>query len=693
MRPGGLTTGAPGAIEDQILDFRLDNFLGAARMRSFPMGNYRNKYYGVFVNGIYEGRNRFIGFNGQMNDAFQMQITGSNTGIFIEDMGDWSVLPSDHVPSGGAENAEFQMSYRAMLAWKTNYSITSVRGDTQLSSITITGAQRGKNVEAVPFIPTRGKLSYSINNIAGVRIVRFWNGQKIVCEGFRTGDGALVCYALDGSELQINCTVTYTGDVKAQTAYIEMRWPAAFAVNYSTSALVFPRTADATVYDDPSKMNYYWLTPELAAGTYHWTILEIDDNGLTQTAGIAAPSDFVIYGAPLPPVVTGVTGNAAALTVAFTNGEAGCTYMLYTSLANQPINFGNYALPAPVGPSALNATSAGFAVAAYAATDLTAAYATLQAAFDAAVLAQNTQFTAGQIPFNSNFDTMISALHTAINVWADACALSLNAFKENISRGAVSIKGFIAKFPTTLSASEWKDAMGSMYSGLLASLGAMLENNPARYALPNAAINNGGTGSATIGTGQGTDSTGRRIFLGDTLKSVAQPFIRNAQIRLVVRATKTGIQETNDAQYVLELTNAGAIVGLRPNRARVASITRTNGLTVAAEGTIYNFDSLDDAAYLDLYLVASTVDINSVLGSPQASTALSAAQANLQRASVSYTVAGAGHYKLALVARSAAGVNALLWDEYIFFVSSTAPGAPDDLEATVIRGKGGPLGN
>lgn len=362
MHPGGPTTQAPGPTEALILSTKVD-YVGASsiRARAMPHPQYYDRYFAPNVNGAYVGRNTYLEAYDQYNEV--LLLTPGTTGrasFYLEDAGLWSSFPvesfgEDYSPATYAEEDDALTAQRLQFTWSAPYTITSVRGDSQLSSITVTGAKRGVNV-AKTNMPTRGKLHYQILAVGTDRIVRWWCGTTLVAEGYRSGNGAVSCTEVNNSELTVACTLTYTADVLPGTAFVELRWPAAYQIHYSTAALSFPRTAELTAYDNGSD-DFTVLTALLAAGTYNWNILTIDDGGVVQTTSLPSTTAKAINSPPAAPTITSVTGDATGLTVNWAVGETGCTFTVYASHINYPINLGNFATPAPV-TTALNATSA-----------------------------------------------------------------------------------------------------------------------------------------------------------------------------------------------------------------------------------------------------------------------------------------------------------------------------------------------
>ncbi len=238
-----------------------------------------------------------------------------------------------------------------------------------------------------------------------------------------------------------------------------------------------------------------------------------------------------------------------------------------------------------------------------------------------------------------------------------------------------------------MDADDWLISTGGIYGNFLASLGTLVDNQPGRYLLPNGATSAGANPSSALGTGTGADGTVGRSTgqVAITLADLAEPSPKTGKVRIIVRATKTAIEETTDREFIVEFTDAGAIVGDRPNQAHVRAISLT-GLQVTVDAMVLTNDKKTSATYIDLYVVASPGPI--VLASAQASAALPTELNTLQSVNVSYTVGAPGWYVIAVLARDANGVRSGTWIEERHYLISSAPGAVTTLQAKVIRGRG-----
>ena len=508
---------------------------------------------------------------------------------------------------------------------------------------------------------------------------------------------------------------------------------------YSQAPLTYPRTPVKVVLDSGLDDGYAFLTPELTPGTWHYNVLQVDDEGDVQTS-ITPPADspVTIQLPPAPPTITNVTGNAGALTIAWSPGESGCTYTVYASRANRPVNFGDETAPAPI-TTAQDATHATLAaITDFAPVDREPAYAWLAAACNAAAAELRAAYDAGQTGFTARVAELQDELLAVVRIFADTTGIEPSEFLEAVSKrfdtflahvrpletsaasgyrvhyaigydfgdteiaidygsgpittdDKVSFAGVVGQFavliglngPGTLviqpelpsaladnaavtvsryTPAEWAALVGPEFADLLGFIGALLEDNPGRYPPP------AGLPVPTVAP------------VALSLCDAAQPFIVPARIRIVVRATKNGIQECGDREYVVEFDASGNIVLPRPRPAAIDALTVTGGLTVKVAASVIEDNSDVPAAFVDLYVVPAGSQINPA--SPQASALLPVVIAGHHAAVVSYSVPAAGDYQVAVAARSSAGGRSTLSDVRTVSITNDVPGPVSALSAT-----------
>ena len=678
---------AAGDARDAILAFKASIIGGALRFRLTPWDFARERYFAVFVNG------RFVGVywapaTGDVEGVAPIEPGNAKATVYVEEVGDAEAFAPDFFPLEKAEAEEEETANRITMVWAPSYKLTAVRGDAQLASIVVASAARGRNVESLPLFPQRGRLHYTITQIGTTNIVRWWAGERLVAEGSRTGNGALTCSEMNASGLSVTCTLAYTGDVVAGAAYLDVCWPKSYQIHYNTNALSYPRTPEATVLDDGSE-SYIYQTAALASGTWNYNVLQVNDDGTVESApGAPADSPKTIVSPPAAPAITGVSGSAATLTVTWTVGEAGCTFTVYSSLINTPVNLGAAADPAPV-VTALDATSAVIpAVTDYASVDNTSDYTTLASAFDAAVVTVNAAFDAGESGFAAALSAFETALAAAMTTYQAALGKSLAIHLERLAHAVDIVEDSATEAAgLSLTASEWKDRVGKNFAGLLAFAGSLLAGERGRYALSNAALPGGAKPSASVGTGAGADGTSGETAaeIDSSLYDAGQPFVKRSKIRIVVRATKGGAQEKADAEYAVEFDDVGAISSARPNIAELASVSCASSTIVTAAIGVTEDEAAAAAVYVDLYVVPVASAYDWAL--PSASGTLPAAVAGYHSVSVNFNTSAAGWYKITAKARTSGGARSDDYSEVVRYVGAPDPGAVSSVIARVARGR------
>jgi hypothetical protein len=660
-----------------FLELRAKLLGGAIRFSITPNDQARGRWIALWIDGKWTGQNYFVPVNGDIVGILPINFGADFSSIIATEVGDAATFTT-FIPSDMAEYEDALSARRIRLAWTPAYRVTPVDGDAQLTAITISGAQRGVNCAAVEDLPTRGRLYYTITTIATTHVVRWWNGSQLVAEGSIVGNGAIAFTARNGSGLTIAATLTYTAEVKPNAAFLDMRWPKQYQIHYSTAALTYPRTPEVTMNDNNAD-SFIYISPVLAAGSYNYNVLQVDDDGVVQTT-ITAPADspLVVHSVPAAPVVTGASGTAAAgLTLTWTVGEAGCTYTLYYGKPNQPINFDAGSLPAPI-VTALNATSATTpAITGYTAVDNTADYNTMLAAIDAAVTALNAGFVTAPTGFAALLTTQITAIKAAIDVYSTALGKSLVDFKFSLDDQVAVLNAAMTNV-SGASTSDWQVFVGSEYGSLLSFLSSLGVGNAGRYTLPNGQLPGGADPSGATATGEGTDgSTGTLSgVLAINLLTAGQPFVKPGIVRMVVRATKAAQEEHGDAVTDVTITNAGAIQPTRPNAASIQAISN-----IALAGTVSIAVIEDNTA-----TVAVSVSVK-VDGATANTVALPAAVTNTHKVDVPVTFGATGWHVIEVFSTDAAGSTSLLSTAMNFYVDNTPGVAVASLSAKVIRGR------
>jgi hypothetical protein len=202
----------------------------------------------------------------------------------------------------------------------------------QLSGWSISGLRRFVNCSPVGARTNWSKLRCVLSDSAGTRTVYIDYGSTTLASGSRVGDGAITLSSVD-SGVSGSVSVTYTGDYSGQ---VYCAWPAAYAIHYTTgtgfTGTDFPRTPDATVYDDGQSNTHYYHTSVLPAATWYIVVHQVDEAGNESTGLTGGGSTAVTYGPPARNTgLAYVTGDATNTQVTFSGGSGATGFLLYDS--------------------------------------------------------------------------------------------------------------------------------------------------------------------------------------------------------------------------------------------------------------------------------------------------------------------------------------------------------------------------
>lgn len=666
MLYGKVFSAAFGPTAAMVLYVKGTFFGGGLLARIYVRPEYAERYFAVFINGVFVGT-----FQCNEQGFVEVVAPGISSGssinsIQIEDVGALADIPADTLPYIAAQmRAKEALSASCLnIVWNnTNkYKLTGVNGDTQLSSITITGAQRGVNCTVDQFRKQRARLYYTITAIGGSRIVRWYDGTRLVSEGTRTGNGAVACTEIDGSGLSVACTLTYTGAVIRGDAFLDIKWPATYKIYYSTSAINYSVDPQAT-YADHGGVPFNYITGTLAVGSYYYNVVSVDDEDDVET-GMADLGPLVIKAVPTKPVISGVTTvSANVLRVAFT-ADAAATNTLYFSEVNQPINFGSFG----AGPTPVAATTPteDITIPAFTTQNDETAYNTLESAFDSAVSTANALFA--YATFTAAFSTMKATVEAAVNTFSVSTRLPFRAKKEALAVAGAQCAANLA----TLVDSTAFDAYAPAYYGLyLQQIGGLLEDNPARYSLPD-------------GTTAGDDTVSQN---DNSLWDLVQPFVKRNLVHIVLRSTIATVEDQNDVAWEVELDAAGSVVAARPAKASIVSYEidqsgATRTVTVVAR---VNDDNSEASSTLDLHVVTGAI----VPTAPTQNIALPTAVAGFKQVTfAAVTVSANTWYNVAVLAKTAASIRSEVYDTIKIYVGNDTPSTAGNIAAYVVRSKG-----
>lgn len=634
-----------------------------------PMGWWRSKWYSFFVNGVFQG-NEFCPIYGDWVVSYPLD-TGTEVASFhIVESGGWSGYETGRaIPDGWVEEEEALSAARLRFQWTSEPTIKGPYGTTQLTSFTVSGCQRGVNLDPINNYPQRGRLYITINTSGTTHYVKFWSGGEVQCSGSIIGDGLVTCTEENGSGLNIQCLLTYTEDI-VSGAWLDVVFPEEFQIHYSTDALTYPRTPETVVYDDGYSNTFSYLSPVLSGSLYNYNVLAVSDQGVV-TASTSPPTDSpkTLYQGPIAPTITGATGTASACTINWTEGEAGCWYTIYYSNVCEPVNLGEWVSPVSFS-TATGATSttlppinvSGYPI------DRSTYLTTLSTAIGTEVTNLNTVYDAGQTGFLTQLTTFKDNIKAALDTFGDDIFWNVDELLSTMDQIYGQLYGFVDSLGTSYSDAEWQALVGPILGETYYRLGLMYENVGSRWTLSD-------------GTIYPVDT--RYSF---SIKDIVNPVSLNAKIYVIIRATKqsTGVQEHNDNIYEIEFDSSGDVVLARPNNVSISE-TSSSGLTISAITLYSSENEKATPTHIDFYVTAAanTIDYDT----PTTSVAIGSDYYNLKKTTATATVIADGYYKIAAKARvSSTGARSESAIEQIILVDSTAPDGVTDLSAQVIRG-------
>jgi len=327
------------------------------------------------------------------------------------------------------------------------------------------------------------------------------------------------------------------------------------------------------------------------------------------------------------------SGTAAALTLYWTPGEINDEFTAYHGLINQPVNFGEYPLPAPIWRD-FNVNSAVLPpMAGYAPVDRTSDVETMQAAMDVTVASVTSAFNDGETGFASVLQDAQLDMDAIARAYGQQVGANVFEILEDMTGQTNQIlahENFLA--PQGLSMAAWQSNMQPYVLSWLAYVGSAIYGNYAYYHL------NGQPGPGSSG------------YVGDNLTGMCDPVVLPGTVRIIVRAKNlAGVQETNDNQLDVTFDSDGNIAGEAPNPASIVSIT-PNGLVAKVLAQIVG-DNANVVAN-ELYLYAGPKGSNFNPNVPQAVAVLASSSFNVQQETLSWTAPGAGWYQFGVAAVS-----------------------------------------
>jgi hypothetical protein len=685
MRTGEPVSAAPGRTSDKVLALHAMLVMGSIRADVEPHPNYRHRNYAMFVNGLWR-TNAFIASDTESVRIIHPIDPGStDVSLAVVEVGDHEQFDESwYVPGGWIREEETADAARIRIQWTAGYLIDEVNGENSLSSMILTGINRFSNCEPDDKFPTtRARIWYTIETPTGTdHVVRLWANKGLLCSGAITGDGLVTFTANNDSGVTGQCLLTYSVDIAPEEYFVVLRWAAAYNVHYSTAPLVYPRSPEMVIYDR-TVSQYVCLTPILPAGSYNYSVQAVgDDNTLQSPVATPADSPKVIKTPPLPITFVNATGNWAQIRVNYTAGEPFCSYTVYSSLVDEPVNLGQWPLPVPinrpVGSSFVNLAP----VANWAPLDRTASWMAFYNTLDDVVANMNAAYDAGYTGFVATLDYQATRAQNALQSLSNATGIPTTEHSEAMALLFEQLRG-MAVLGSAMTLSEFKLWIYSPMSKYLIGISSVVEGTNGRYsfsdgsqpyALPGNVLSDGVAGSNVAG------GISNRTSVWD----LVHPLVTNRIVRVIIRSTRLSdsIQEVNDEVYEIELDSNGDVVNPRPNSAYIVNMSSTD-LTVTFGLQSRTDDQLVAADTLKMFYSVAPADINYAL--VKGSVAASGDITGVVSGNVVITFPAPGFYRIGARAVSAAGVQSASSAETTIWVGTEQPAGPTNILAQVIR--------
>ena len=659
--------------------------MGGIRADVEPWSFYRARNYALFVNGLW-ANNQYISSENKTVRIAHPITPGStrNATIAVVEVGDHEQFDESwFVPGGWIKEEESVDAARIRIHWTAGYSVDSSNGEDSLSSVTLTGLTRFGNCEPdQKFQGTRARAWYTIENISGTYFVRLFSNGWLTCSGSRVGDGLVTLAENNGSGLSGSAILTYTADVVPNQAFIAMRWPGSYNLHYSTSPLTYPRTPEMVIYDK-GVSNYVALTAVLGAGSYNYAVQAVGDDATAQLP-VIAPTDTpkVVKQPPLPVKHGTPTGNAAAITMHWTAGEPGCSYTVYSSLVDEPVNVGQWPLPwaitRPVGANSATLQP----VLNYTPLDRTADWTAFVSGIDNVVSNMDSAYLLAPTLFTSSITTNMVNAQALLQTLSAAVSIPTVYHADRITNAFSTLSDQATSFSDITVQADYQDALRPAMSAFLNAMSVMLDGKATRYTFADGSLPWAGTGT-TDGTNGSNNGLGQ--MFGLSVKDLVSPLVTNRIVRSIVRATRVidGLQEVCDEVLEIEIDSLGDIVLPRPNPSFVSDMS-CSGLQATFTMQSRTDDQSVAAARLAIWYAIAPASPDFSTGAA-ASVAASQPITGLVTGKATITFPSQGYYVVGSKALSSSGVQSLNSAVYTIWVGTAQPAAPLNPGAEVIR--------
>lgn len=656
-----------GDPKSKLLRLWLDVFAGGTlRQRFIPFGKFKDRNWALFSNAKYRGHSSAN--LGERNIVLPLDPRSQTASGEVIEIGILGPQAPENVGwdwlGGWVEEAEKTDAKKLRLAWTSLPQIT-IDPAAQLSSITISGANRFSNCQEIEEFQHRARIRYTITGSGTTRIINWYAGNKLVSSGSRIGNGVVLMTEHNDSGLSGACVLAYTGDFDG---YFDLKWAGSYQIYYSNMPIVWASTPNDTV-SDLGYDAFSWLSPTLSSGNVYFGVRAVsDDNVLELIPNEAPDSPLPVNDIPKPPTNLYATGTAAALTVHWTQSlTGGCRYKVYSSLVDEPVCLYQWPTPVPLS-TAVGATSKQLMPVLNASPlDKTSLWNDFTTACQLWKTNLNALLVVGA---RSTYTTQVESVRAALIVAIKALG---NGIDRDFSRFINAINLYHLSLSNSSSSSvdmtdaNWLSRVTAYHAQLLDSMSYFYDGRKGNFLMPDGTV-------PLLGLSYPSDYS---------IWDYVNPLIQNRIVRVIVRATSiAGVQETTDYVLEIELDASGNVVVPRPNDPSIESMS-SSGRTIQVNTLWQEEDSGADASTIQLWVVAVGVAPNPNI--PSATDALIEGMGGTYRASPYKTMGADGYYDIYVAALSDDGGQSNLVGPKTRWISNADPYEAQGVEAKIIR--------
>jgi hypothetical protein len=639
---------------------------GTLRQRFIPFGKFKDRNWALFANAKYRGHSGpEIGERVAILPLDPQSQTASGEVVEIGVLGpqapenvSWEWI------AGWVEESEKADAKKLRLAWSAIPQIT-INPLASIQSITQIGAERFSNCEEIEEYPHRARVRYTIRGSGTTRYVSWFSGNNLVASGYRTGNGIVTLTEQNDSGLSGACVLAFVGD---EDGFFDLKWAGSYQIYYNADPITFTTTPNDVVLDYGID-TFTWLSPTIASGILHFGVRAISDENVLELVPNEAPnSPLIINDIPAPPTALYATGNAASLTIHWTQSvTGGVKYRVFASLVDEPVNLTQWPAPIPLG-TAIGATSRTLApIINYTPIDRTTLWNTFTAACITWRNAVNAILVVAARPtYSASLETARTNLVTAVKALGDGIDRDFNRFIQPINLFHQNLSNKSSACSEMIDA-DWLNAITPFHAQLLDAMSYFYDGTKGNFLMPDGTIPLPDLASP----------------YDTSIWDYVVPLVQNRIVRVIVRAISlTGVMETTDNILEVELDGSGNVVLDRPNIPAIESIT-ASGRTVTVNTLWQAEDSPAFATTIQMWLVATGIAPNPLI--PSATAALVEGLGGTYRASPYVTAGSNGYYDIYVAALAADGGQSSLVGPKTRWVSNTDPYEAVGLTGQIIR--------